>query len=146
MAKQTVTYSCGHSEMVTLFGPHADRDRKIAWMEREGLCSECYKAHKQAERDAANKSAAADNASNGMAALEGTDKQIAWAESIRAKALDKAVSPDVIDAAAKTDEERSVATWYRARHTELTAQGSAKWWIEHQDVNLGREVRAKIKK
>lgn len=43
MAKYTVTYSCGHEGVVELFGKVAEREKKIAYFERSGLCCECYK-------------------------------------------------------------------------------------------------------
>ncbi len=52
MAKYGVTYSCGHEGQVQLYGPQKERDRKLEWMARDGLCPECYKSHKRAEADA----------------------------------------------------------------------------------------------
>lgn len=44
MAKYEAKFSCGHTAEVTLFGPYAERDRKLAWYAESGLCPECYKA------------------------------------------------------------------------------------------------------
>ncbi len=44
MATYTITFGCGHAEEKQLFGPEKERTRKIEYFEREGLCSECYKA------------------------------------------------------------------------------------------------------
>lgn len=52
MAKQTVTYSCGHDAQVFLSGPYAARERKIAWAEREGVCPTCYTGRKHAANKA----------------------------------------------------------------------------------------------
>ena len=49
MGKYDVTYSCGHTGTVDLFGKNTERERKIAWMERECLCPDCYKAAKRKE-------------------------------------------------------------------------------------------------
>ncbi len=43
MAKYTVTYSCGHEGVVELFGKVAEREKKIEYFEKNGLCRECYK-------------------------------------------------------------------------------------------------------
>ena len=43
MAKYQVNFSCGHTGTVELFGKSEERSRKIAYFEKEGLCSECYK-------------------------------------------------------------------------------------------------------
>ncbi len=47
--KYTVRCSCGHNDVVELYGKGADRERKIAWYETSGVCVECYKAAKRAE-------------------------------------------------------------------------------------------------
>jgi hypothetical protein len=49
MAKYDVTYSCGHTDRIALFGKERDRQHKIEWFERNGLCPDCYKAQQQAE-------------------------------------------------------------------------------------------------
>ena len=47
--KYDVTYACGHTETVQLFGPYEERKRKIKWYSEECLCSECY-AKKKASK------------------------------------------------------------------------------------------------
>ncbi len=42
MAWEMVNYSCGHSERQQFYGPNAEREQKLEWMER-GLCSDCYR-------------------------------------------------------------------------------------------------------
>ena len=81
--KYDVTYACGHEGEVELFGPSRVRQQKIRSIEKYELCPECA-AKKRAE-DAAK--AAAENAANDLPALTGSEKQIAWAEQIRAQAV-----------------------------------------------------------
>ena len=50
--KYTVTYSCGHSGTVELFGPERDRERKLEWYRDSAVCPECY-ARQQTEERAA---------------------------------------------------------------------------------------------
>ena len=76
MAKYTITYKCGHTEEMQLFGKMNDRDRKIAWYATQD-CPECKAA---AARAAAKE--------RGLVELEGTAKQIVWAEQIRDKFLE----------------------------------------------------------
>lgn len=40
MAKYTIRHACGHEEVVQLFGPGSERDRRIAWLEAQE-CPEC---------------------------------------------------------------------------------------------------------
>lgn len=43
MAKYEVNFSCGHTHTVELFGKDSDRQKKIAYYESCGFCSDCYK-------------------------------------------------------------------------------------------------------
>lgn len=45
--KYDITYSCGHDGTVDLWGKGSERERKINFFERCGLCPECYKAQMQ---------------------------------------------------------------------------------------------------
>lgn len=47
--KYDVAFSCGHTETVQLFGKTSERERKIAWYERAGICSKCYREQKEIE-------------------------------------------------------------------------------------------------
>ena len=76
MAKHEITFSCGHTETKELYGKSADRERKISWMEKYGLCSECYKKQIQEEQKSRK-------TENGLPDLAGSEKQVAWAEKIR---------------------------------------------------------------
>lgn len=48
--KYTVKFSCGHEDRVDLVGKYVDRERKIRWYEESGLCYECYRAMKEAQK------------------------------------------------------------------------------------------------
>lgn len=47
--KYVVDFSCGHSEQVELFGKTADRERKIAYLEKNCVCSACKAEQKNIE-------------------------------------------------------------------------------------------------
>ena len=74
--KYTVTCSCGHEIETQLYGTAAEREKKIAWYQTAALCPDCYKAQQARERQG-------EDAKRELPALEGSDKQIAWAQSIR---------------------------------------------------------------
>lgn len=79
MAKYDVTYSCGHTDTVQLYGKNEERERKLKWMENS-LCPECYKKWKCED----NKQKAKEILGNiELPNLTGTEKQIAYAESLR---------------------------------------------------------------
>ena len=86
--KYYVIFSCGHEGEVNLYGKAAERDRRIAWYEKEGICPDCYRKMKEEERRKADEelTAYADKIETeyNLPELEGTEKQIAWARKIRA--------------------------------------------------------------
>lgn len=87
MAKYDVTFTCGHTETVQLYGKTSERERWIEWAEANKLCSECHQTAKEESRQEATKAAAKEAEENGLPGLAGSEKQIAWAETIRAEKL-----------------------------------------------------------
>ena len=168
MAWETVEHSCGHEERHDLYGNRKWRERQAARLEQE-LCSNC----KQAERDAENRNAAQANAEAGYPPLEGTEKQIAWAESIRHDMLAVA---EVVDEAWSTIRDDNQSEWRQvlreggqpfvacesllrnavkeagveAREAFMRAlceQTSASWWIDHRGnyYAVVQDIAAEIK-
>ena len=78
MAKTSFTYACGCAGE-TQQRNRREADRRAEWLSHQ-QCPEC-------RRKAENEAAAAANAAAGLPALAGTPKQVAWAESIRARIL-----------------------------------------------------------
>ena len=72
--KYEITYSCGHTETVQIYGTnvHGEREKKADWLAKHHVCSACLKADREAAKAAAERAKA-----NGM--TEGSDKQMAWA-------------------------------------------------------------------
>ena len=129
MAKYTVTYSCGHDGVVELFGPGKERERKLEWYQNVAVCPECYKAQKQAEVAKANE---------GLVALTGSEKQVAWAMEIRGKYL-----ADLIERLEQTAKARFANVDADRLQVALEAAKAnarilvnkvteAKWWIDNQ--------------
>lgn len=123
MSIYKITHSCGHIVEHQIYGTnvHGERDKKAEWLSTR-LCYECYKkAQKEAVPDV------------GYVALEGSEKQIAWAEDIREK-----VAPLIVDgqekANAASHRNPAVAAAMNAVLQELREQSSAKWWIDHRDT------------
>lgn len=154
MAKYDVTYACGHKvfDALQLFGPDNERQRRLAW-ERQQLCPECRRANALAE-------ARAFAAAEGLPALVGSDKQIAWAETIRHQTI-TLVETTLTRAGVDLDERLSVPeAWAIGAETvsarELVAalrgQDTAKWWIDHakdvtragKPVKLGRYYETEL--
>lgn len=83
MAKYTITHICGHTSTQDLTGPSRDRQWRIGKYEGED-CWPCQRAKRDAANAAATAQAVAVAEASGLPSLEGTPKQIAWAETIRA--------------------------------------------------------------
>lgn len=49
MAKYKVKFSCGHEEVIELSGKNSDRERKINYFEKYGICSKCWEEQKNKE-------------------------------------------------------------------------------------------------
>lgn len=88
MAKYIVTRACGHEETIALFGPHRDREWRLEKVEPNKLCYECWQAEVARQREEANREAAEAAKELGLPELVGTEKQVAWASTIRKEKLD----------------------------------------------------------
>lgn len=116
MAQYTITRTCGHTETVQITGNMSERPRQEAY-EATKLCRECYRAAKLAEAQAAT---------GDLLALTGSDKQIAWATTIRAEAL---AHVDQYDQAEAPVEQRAAVATVRA---QLTAHTDSRYWIDNR--------------
>lgn len=83
MAQYTVNFSCGHTEIKHLVGKEVDRRQKITWLEREGLCSVCYKEKQDEELRMKEQEME-------LPDLIGSEKQIAWARKLRIESIKEA--------------------------------------------------------
>lgn len=128
MSKYTITRACGHTESVQIYGKVSERDRLASYEERKD-CEECYKASQIAKRAEAAQVAADAAKASGLPALIGSEKQVAWAETIRANMI--AGHEDVRAKLASKDDEVAHATM--GALDRIVACNSAKWYIDHRD-------------
>lgn len=153
MAQYTVNYSCGHTGSVNLFGPGRDRERKIEWLERAGSCPECHQQEKQKQQQQLLDELA--NTTPELPALVGSDKQIAWADTIRAEVIIR--SKKWVDDKEKGIEGRTFSTaeqnqinqmrkYFAETIADLESQTSAKWWIENRTYQLIHDVKNRWEK
>ena len=134
MAKYEIKFICGHTETRQLYGPHRDRERKIEWLEN-GICSTCWRAKKQAERNAQNKASAETNQALALPELTGSPKQIGWAESIRTGVLAPLVELDAKIAACTGDLGPAGKVWPDFV-LWIKGQNKAGWWIDHRTLSF----------
>lgn len=84
MAKYQVEHSCGCVKTYQLYGPTKERESRIAWLETQ-KCPDCKR-----ERENAENSKKAEAA--GRPELTGSEKQVAWANTIRENAVESITS------------------------------------------------------
>lgn len=82
------TYSCGHEGRVNVIGPMKDRDWKIE-KAFSNLCPECYKKYAEEERKKENEKALTKSRKLELPELSGSEKQVAWANTLRCKAIER---------------------------------------------------------
>ena len=82
------TFSCGHEGRVDVIGRVKDRQWK-ADRRFEGLCPECYKKHLEEEREKENKKAAEESKEMELLELTGSEKQVAWANTLRLRFIER---------------------------------------------------------
>lgn len=131
MAQRTVTYQCGHTAVEQLYGPEKGRDAQIE-RAKTRLCRDCYLA----------------NAAEGHVELVGSEKQVAWAASIREGRLREIAEMEAqVQRVAETDTEGAATALalLEEHRQEAKAQASASWWIDHRDRDLRRECAATLR-
>ncbi len=136
MAKYDVKMSCGHVVTLQLFGKMTDRDKKIAWLEKNGVCSECQKADAAAKAKAEN-----------LPELTGTEKQINWALKIRSEILEKleknfaAQIAKQIEDGDTTKAEESKLQLQAVKNVLFQRFTDSNFWIDNRDNSLAVIIR-----
>ena len=82
MAKYEGTYSCGHSGVINVIGKMRERQRKIDYVFSQ-ICPKCAKEERERKIAEENKNSKELSHEYGFPELTGTEKQIAWANTIR---------------------------------------------------------------
>lgn len=137
MARYTVEHVCGHTQDINLFGKHKDRDGRLARMRAES-CPACLS---KTRREAITTRAAEIRDSgldSSWAKLQGTERQVEWAITIRVAKLTPVVERAIVaesslDDPETTDAQRVIVDkWLRAVNW-LQRCEQASWWIEARD-------------
>ncbi len=146
MALYQIAHTCGHNEEVNITGTnvHGERERRAAWLESKP-CRACERA---AQSTAAQAVAVADR----LPDLTGSEKQIAWAERIRAEVL---ASIDQFFAAARREAEKmnevakleiEMTRQYQPLIVRVRSQTSASWWIDHRGESAATVLKSVVTK
>jgi len=136
---KVVPHSCGHTMLYPFYG-----DDEFTWAERaqqlaQGPCRLCAAAERAEEQRKKAVQARFHAEERGLPPLEGSEKQVAWAETIRLNAfgaIDKVNQwvEQVNDQAEEEDPDHwhSVRQGIRKAAEYLESQIDAKWWIDHR--------------
>ena len=134
--KYTVKRKCGHEERIALFGSYNSRQKQLEW-EASKLCKACYiEEKKQAEKT--------DAESLGLPELTGSEKQIAWANSIRLEWA-KPFLAKLDSWRERGADEADIERCRQAFLAVLSNRTEAKWWIDHQH-ELDLKLRPELEK
>lgn len=109
---------CGHAQAHFLTGFASQQDRKARWLGTT-KCGACFADDKRLEQVEAAARAEAAIAHLGLPQLAGSERQIAWATTIRARRIAAIVAASAIDG----DDLRP-----------LSSMADAKWWIDSRHL------------
>lgn len=136
---KVLNHACGHVSLYPFYG-----DDDFAWGERvrqlaDLSCPLCQAEEREEERRQRADEARLTARERGLPPLEGSDRQVAWAETIRANAfgaIDKVLRwADRVGAEAEAEDPDH---WQTTRQSisravaYLEQQVEAKWWIDHR--------------
>lgn len=163
MAHYDISHTCGHDERIELFGPTRDRESRIEWLQ-ERPCTKCWRKEREAEAEARRDKEAAmiveklgDDAAEALNAisdasctLEGSAKQVAWAEDIRAKCITEIIDrlhnlvariPGKVTARQSAE----FTVRFNAFASVIANETSAAWWIDNRGDTLEAVTREAVK-
>lgn len=139
MAWYEIEYACGHSGREQLVGKYSDRENRMEYL-RTRLCPEC----EEAERIARIQQQMENDEKAGLLPLTGSNKQIAWAQELRASFIRRcAEAREDIDrqkniyskshTTEETETEYNLAIKVLALAEEQTLSHiSSHWWIDNR--------------
>lgn len=125
MAKYYITHTCGHDECHQICGTNVngEREKKEEWL-KTTKCQECWtkenKIKREQEHAAALEIAKKTEEQIAMPDLSGSDKQIAWARSLRAEYIGKV--------------NQSKLSIFIELMQDKPVMQTAKWWIDNRSV------------
>lgn len=113
-----IRHSCDHEQIHFLAGYASQKKRKVKWLQTT-KCRTCFVADKHLEQADATFADGAAIADLNLPALVGSERQVAWATTIRAKRLASMLS---LMSSATSDQNACLLV------------SDAKWWIDHRDT------------
>jgi hypothetical protein len=116
--KYTIKHACGHVSTVQIYGSARERESKEKWLSAQ-VCMDCKRRSQQAEAQVVTREY------NLPEFESGTEKQKAWAASIRAEWIKR-----MSDAASRFGDKAELVR--QALIEAACTKKSAVFWIEHR--------------
>jgi hypothetical protein len=116
---QIITHACGHEQIHYLSGFASQQERKARWL-KATKCRNCFVATKQGEQAEAAVRNSAAIAHLDLPLLTGSDRQVAWATTLRASRFCALMANSGTDG--------------NGRHV-CAVVIDAKWWIDHRALS-----------
>lgn len=120
MAKYDITYACGHTASVALWGNLTEREKKIQYYQTQ-VCPDCKKAANKIEYAEATQKAKDIQ----LPDLEGSKDQIGWANVIRVDAFDRFEDARTLLA----EKQPALLPCYEQFINDFKAHTQATYWI-----------------
>ena len=133
MAWAEIRHTCGHVVRIQQYGKMQDRSR-----ERERLSSRpCLECARASELD----KACAEASAAGLPGLAGSDKQVAWAQTIRATRM-----REIAALPAPTPRDLAWVGYpaYLAALDAIRLEAQAKYWIDTRDDSLRELIKSRM--
>ena len=113
------SFSCGCEGRVNIVGPGKDREwkKEVAFTKK---CPDCYKIFLEEEKERKNKEAAEKAVEMELPGLEGSEKQISWATTLRQEFIEKSER--------STSKEEGIMVFDYI----LKNKTKASWWIDNR--------------
>lgn len=129
MAKYIITYACGCAVEKQLYGKISKRESYVEWASKHE-CPECEKARLNSEAQAKAEQ-------SNLPSLTGSDKQVAWAITIRQAFLSDLENgiTDRMKLINDSNREKAMASLAKineTRDTMIANETSASWWIDRR--------------
>lgn len=139
------TYSCGHDGEIQIYGPTKDREWKAKY-EFNRLCPECRELERQRQIEEKNKIAMDAAIQMGLPILTGTERQIAWATTIRydhIKTVKRSLEAYKKDKVIFTFGSVTTEQWKAVFDGLVNNETESKFWIENRKADEIWNVIAK---
>lgn len=136
MAWYSGTFACGHDGKINIVGPSKDRQWK-ADRAFSGLCKECYEAKSIKEKEEKNRAAMELAKEMDLPELQGTEKQVAWANTLRQEMIEEF---DTYTTNRITNDDLMLVKSYI-----LETKTKASYFIENRTRSLASIIRDELK-